>query len=228
MANWTMEELAASVEAYVDLLERQNKGEKVNKAALYRSLKSRYGRDVNAQERRMQNISFVLSTMGVAWAKGLVPLENVAPYYATIRGMLEATPYIQLQLPTDDPLFLAERTAALLQEGVPENPVGIQKPRLIQSAGTVRYERSPAVRARVLELAQEHCEHCRQKAPFFTENGLPYLEVHHVRWLSQQGSDLISNTVALCPNCHRQFHYGPNREQLAVELIHQISRLVAE
>ena len=34
----------------------------------------------------------------------------------------------------------------------------------------------------------------------------PYLEVHHVIWLSRGGEDSTTNTVALCPNCHTRMH----------------------
>ena len=50
------------------------------------------------------------------------------------------------------------------------------------------------------------CQLCRQKAPFSDNSGEPYLETHHIIWLSQGGDDSIDNTVALCPNCHRKMH----------------------
>lgn len=50
------------------------------------------------------------------------------------------------------------------------------------------------------------CELCEQKAPFCDKNGEPYLESHHVIWLSKGGPDTIENTVALCPNCHKKMH----------------------
>lgn len=31
-------------------------------------------------------------------------------------------------------------------------------------------------------------------------------DVHHIRPLSQGGSDLMENMLCLCPNCHRRFH----------------------
>ena len=43
-------------------------------------------------------------------------------------------------------------------------------------------------------------------APFSDKNGEPYLESHHVEWLSKGGEDSIDNVVALCPNCHRKMH----------------------
>ncbi|WP_444959398.1 HNH endonuclease [Microbulbifer sp. ZKSA002] len=41
-----------------------------------------------------------------------------------------------------------------------------------------------------------------------TAEGEPFLEVHHLRRLADNGSVTITNAVALCPNCHREFHYG--------------------
>lgn len=50
------------------------------------------------------------------------------------------------------------------------------------------------------------CQLCGEKAPFLNEDGAPYLECHHIVWVSKGGSDTIDNTVALCPNCHRKMH----------------------
>ncbi|BDZ92717.1 hypothetical protein VEE69_15940 [Escherichia coli] len=45
-------------------------------------------------------------------------------------------------------------------------------------------------------------------APSLKEDGTPFLEVHHIEWLSKGGEDSVENAIALCPNCHRQAHYG--------------------
>ncbi|MCC7118538.1 MAG: HNH endonuclease [Anaerolineales bacterium] len=50
------------------------------------------------------------------------------------------------------------------------------------------------------------CELCGNNAPFKDLAGKPYLEVHHIVWLSWGGEDSIENAVALCPNCHRKMH----------------------
>ena len=41
---------------------------------------------------------------------------------------------------------------------------------------------------------------------FSDKEGKPYIETHHIDWLSKGGEDTIENTVALCPNCHRKMH----------------------
>ena len=38
------------------------------------------------------------------------------------------------------------------------------------------------------------------------KDGEPFLENHHLVWLSRGGTDTIDNTIALCPNCHRKMH----------------------
>ena len=43
------------------------------------------------------------------------------------------------------------------------------------------------------------------KAPFDVD-GTPYLESHHMEWLSHGGEDVLENVVALCPNCHKKIH----------------------
>jgi 5-methylcytosine-specific restriction endonuclease McrA len=71
------------------------------------------------------------------------------------------------------------------------------------------FRRNPDVIAEVLERANGVCEKCKKKAPFNrASDGTPYLEVHHLIFLSNGGEDTIENTLALCPNCHREFHFG--------------------
>ncbi len=58
------------------------------------------------------------------------------------------------------------------------------------------------------------CQYCKQAAPFIDKHGNPYLEVHHVIWLSRGGEDSTSNTVALCPNCHTRMHILDRQEDI--------------
>ena len=56
-------------------------------------------------------------------------------------------------------------------------------------------------------MAKGKCRLCKKKGPFQDRVlELPFLEAHHVKWLSAGGRDSIDNTVALCPNCHRKMH----------------------
>jgi len=83
-----------------------------------------------------------------------------------------------------------------------------KKPRVI-SVTTKVYSRNPDVVAAVLIRANGVCEKCNKPAPFIRANGnSPYLEVHHKHQLAKGGDDTVENAIALCPNCHRESHYG--------------------
>lgn len=61
----------------------------------------------------------------------------------------------------------------------------------------------------VIYLAKGVCGKCRQLAPFKrSSDGTPYLEVHHIVPLANNGEDTVENAIALCPNCHREAHFG--------------------
>lgn len=72
-----------------------------------------------------------------------------------------------------------------------------------------QYERNPDVVAQTLIRANGNCERCEAPAPFKRRsNGTPYLEVHHIVQLAHGGDDTVENAQALCPNCHRNRHFG--------------------
>ncbi len=82
------------------------------------------------------------------------------------------------------------------------------KPERIQTVQSV-FRRNPHVIAEVLERAGGKCERCKEPAPFIKKSsGEPYLEVHHIIRLADDGDDMVENAVALCPNCHRHEHYA--------------------
>lgn len=70
------------------------------------------------------------------------------------------------------------------------------------------FRRNPDVVAEVLLRAKGVCEGCRSPAPFQRPDGSFYLEVHHVKRLADGGHDTVDNAIALCPNCHRERHFG--------------------
>ncbi|WP_429768681.1 HNH endonuclease [Acinetobacter towneri] len=69
-----------------------------------------------------------------------------------------------------------------------------------------QYVRSAYVVEYAKRLAKGVCQLCDQPTPFHDKKGIPYLETHHIVWLARGGEDTISNTVALCPNCHKRMH----------------------
>jgi 5-methylcytosine-specific restriction protein A len=84
--------------------------------------------------------------------------------------------------------------------------IGADQVRRKELTGTA-YERSRAIRDAVLARASGVCELCGKRG-FQTAAGSIFLETHHVVPLSENGADRVENVVAICPNDHREAHYG--------------------
>lgn len=70
------------------------------------------------------------------------------------------------------------------------------------------FDRCAAIKNYVRARARGKCESCDQPAPFMTAKGIPYLETHHTNRLSDGGLDSPYYVGAICPDCHREIHYG--------------------
>jgi predicted HNH restriction endonuclease len=68
------------------------------------------------------------------------------------------------------------------------------------------YYRSIYIKEFARIVANGICQLCDNEAPFLDKQGNPFLEVHHIHYLSKGGTDTIDNVVAICPNCHRKVH----------------------
>lgn len=75
------------------------------------------------------------------------------------------------------------------------------------------YVRNPIISQYAKDRAQGYCELCGNPAPF-SVGGVPYLESHHIQFVSDGGKDSIDNISALCPNCHRRMHALRDPEDL--------------
>jgi 5-methylcytosine-specific restriction protein A len=247
---WSDEELRASVEAYLDMQHKVETNEKFTKSSYYKALAEKYGRTVKSFEFRMQNISAVLQSMGRDPLAGLRAKENVgpenrpklermirelstpvvgptaavspAPVIAPIAAPTNAAPPISTMLPVE------QKRATYNVTRVPmSKPAGVAKPKKKPDSETApQYERDMEVKSWVLWVANGHCECCGTPAPFSTDKGEPYLEIHHVRQLAHGGPDTPENAVAVCPNCHRELHYGMGSVALRERLYEQVERLV--
>jgi 5-methylcytosine-specific restriction enzyme A len=106
-------------------------------------------------------------------------------------------------------------------------PPGVDQPVATQQTVTV-YQRDESVRQWVLARACGKCECCGDDAPFLNTEREPFLEVHHLKQLASGGSDTVTNTAALCPNCHRHLHYGHDAETLLMRLFGLVPELRRE
>jgi 5-methylcytosine-specific restriction protein A len=216
MNNWTKEELKETVVEYKKLQLAIARNEKVLKSDIYNRLSEKYGRTPKSYGRRFSNISYVLTLSGREWIKGLKPLSNVGSN--VIREIEE---------------ILAEIESRTIQNiAIPlrvkqKPPAGNKFPAKNMTQMTY-FERDQQVVDWVKMNAKGKCELCSKSSPFHDSLNIPYMEVHHVKQLAEGGSDTIYNAVALCPNCHREMHYGMNYIERKKQLYKMVRRLIPE
>lgn len=229
---WTNDELDAAVEAYLGMLDKEVRGQAFNKAEVNRELrKGRLSaRARGSIEYRMQNISYVLQKRGERWVTGYKPAANVGTNTAAkIADAIERVRKQAVGDVTPEPLGpdLEKKVRRARKHIRDLQPTGTATP---ERAATTReeFKRDPIVKAWVLENAAGRCELCANPAPFLDADGYPFLEVHHVKFMANGGSDKPSNAVALCPNCHRLCHFSAERAQATERLYSTVARLRRE
>lgn len=130
----------------------------------------------------------------------------------------------QASLPTPAAEELESRVVRLRARGRVSRPTGNLTPPRIEDSSAYRYVRLPSVVVYVLQRADGRCELCGSTT-FFTAAGDPYLEVHHLVQLAHGGPDTPENAAALCPNCHRELHYGAAKSQRMAMLYERVPEL---
>lgn len=128
------------------------------------------------------------------------------------RLLAEGTPLTQpLKLQEHEAEFRAKVESALRDSASKRQArlrVAAKRPVRVAALAFV-YARNPDVVAEVLVRANGACELCSKPAPFRrAKDSSPYLEVHHKIKLADNGEDTVGNAIAVCPNCHRQAHFG--------------------
>lgn len=91
-------------------------------------------------------------------------------------------------------------------------PDGSEEVRRREQAGLV-YVRDPRIRNRALLRAAGRCEYCGSPG-FVRAGGAIYLETHHIIPLHEGGPDAVANVICLCPNHHREAHFGADAVRL--------------
>jgi len=86
------------------------------------------------------------------------------------------------------------------------------------------FYRSQAIKEYVKRRAGGVCEACEAEAPFFNQQREPYIEIHHLRRLSDGGPDDPEWVAGVCPNCHKKAHYGMDRVEFNKTLTQIVQR----
>ncbi|WP_371422606.1 HNH endonuclease [Tardiphaga sp.] len=84
-----------------------------------------------------------------------------------------------------------------------------------------QYARDQKVRAAVKARAGGRCEYCGEEG-FLCEDGTRYLECHHIIALANDGADRMSNVIAICPDDHREAHFGKRRAEIELDMIAKV------
>jgi alkylated DNA nucleotide flippase Atl1 len=79
------------------------------------------------------------------------------------------------------------------------------------------YARNEKVREAVRRRAKGKCEFCGRPG-FIKSDGTRYLEAHHIIALADDGEDRLTNVIALCPNDHREAHFGKRSKEIEKEM----------
>jgi len=108
---------------------------------------------------------------------------------------------------------------------ISKKPLGNLKPekRKVGVAGYV-FARDIDVVTWALQRSGGNCELCAKPAPFERQDGTVFLEVHHIKPLSDGGTDTVENVAAVCPNCHRACHHARNMSELSIQLANKIAK----
>ncbi|MGE5540226.1 MAG: HNH endonuclease [Gemmatimonas sp.] len=140
------------------------------------------------------------------------------------RGNRAAWSFVRRLVPITALTGGAQATADQFSDAI--NDLGTDAPPRVPTSG-MTYARDSRVRSQVLLRAAGKCEYCGQHG-FSGVSGAPYLECHHIIALANDGSDRVDNVIALCPNDHREAHFGVRGKKMEEEMIAIVRRVRSE
>lgn len=176
----------------------------------------------------------VFQTISDGSRKFIGPMDYVDHYYLDAKDMHGKTRkaimfrLTQLRESNVDP----QAAGSIPQK--PTESLGILREKALEASSLIPdkkssareyYERSAAVAKYVLARAAGKCELCGKQAPFIRKDNTPYLEPHHIQRLADEGPDHPDSIAALCPNCHREVHYGIDGKSINRKLREKTSQV---
>jgi len=218
---WEELEIDFAISKYFDLQQRIQENSKFKRSTVIAEHCAAFPHRSEPSVRYLfHNISHLLSEIGEPWIPGLKPQPHVSDL---VRQRFQHA--MDQNFIAFDPVELRLKSRVITHSISPNIPPnGSIKPRTVDSTRKT-FARSVRVAAYVEKAANGVCELCDQRAPFIDVSGLPFLEVHHIRMLADEGPDTVDNAVAVCPNCHRALHFSANSADLKESLFFKIERL---
>lgn len=209
---WTDLELKETITAYFKILRQEASGQHVNKSEINKILREGVlrSRSKGSIEFRMQNISAVLASICHPTVEGYKSRGNVGDKVRNrMLIVINDLGFIEKNLyePSNDQTLLDNKVEKILSIGIKGKPKGSTQTQSVTVSKT-EYYRDPLVKAWTLQNASGVCDLCNHEGPFIDKSGKPFLEVHHIIPLAENGTDTVDNVAALCPNCHRKCHHA--------------------
>jgi 5-methylcytosine-specific restriction protein A len=199
--------------------------------------KDDFGEHFKANKAVLGNPGIPIVTFTRASASVPFVFQGVFSYEALIKEDSGAKAFILTLAASDSTEIVADSTyvASALADAIVKATSSSRDARLARLAlapkkpSTMKvlslaFSRNADVIVEVLQRAAGNCEACMEAAPFTrAKDGTPYLEVHHRIPLSECGEDTVENALALCPNCHREQHFGIKKVDPLIDPIHALS-----
>lgn len=83
-----------------------------------------------------------------------------------------------------------------------------ERKRTIRRKASMRESTPPSIRILLSRIYSGHCQVC--DFWFLKKDKIPYFETHHI---DPEKADYIQNLLAICGNCHNQFHYSNVKQE---------------
>ena len=130
-------------------------------------------------------------------------------------GMKQYIQFAELQI---DGIKGTSKKAAQPIVDISKLDVPVAPPKSLPKKQEYHWNRDRIIVEQVLQSDKYLCEIDSKHKTFITRrNDQPYLEGHHLIPLARQEEfkvslDVYANIIGLCPNCHRQLHFGQQIE----------------
>jgi len=154
----------------------------------------------------------------------LVPIASIEPSQwpkeITEAKILEL-PEIAVEKPRKTKDLLKDYSA--ISEQLEKESTG----KIVSIAPRTQYKRRKEARDLVIARSKNSCEYdrCTGMPPDVNRQGQAILQVDHIHALAEGGSDIPSNMIALCPNCHSAKTFGLHSEQMTKRFKIIVSRI---
>jgi HNH endonuclease len=140
----------------------------------------------------------------------------------TGKGNRNAWKYVRAKFP-DDVLYRRLTSPSRADNSDAIDDLGTDAPDRVTRSG-ISYARDPGIRDAVMKRAKGKCEFCGAIG-FKRMDGATYLECHHIIALAEDGADRMTNVIALCPNDHREAHFGERWSEIEKQMIQKVMLL---